>query len=179
VQRARTKRGISIRSTIGMKTKTDIEKWILVADRHRVLLFKRDRNELGPTISLIKEYFNPDGRKKNRELAGDRPGRSFNSRDMSHKGQTGGTRHAYGKGSEPEDHVIQDLVSKASRLVEQSGRIRAITELTLVAEPRLLGLLRPAIQKVAATAKLSSYDKDLAWVDEAGVAQILHKLVGS
>jgi protein required for attachment to host cells len=59
----KTKRGIPITSTFGMKTANHKEIWILVADRSRLRMFHREKKDIGHSMELNQDFINPEGRK--------------------------------------------------------------------------------------------------------------------
>lgn len=159
MQKKKTRRGTPIRSTLGMRAVNRSRDWILVADRHRLCLF-----EGGSPLALQTNYVNPEGRKKGRDFVSERPGRSFDSQDRSHHGQTGGSRHAYGNAVLPEDRALETLVRKAVELLKDDRFRDAKTHVTVLAEPRLMGRLRPALAK-ASQCEIAYCEKDLAWIE--------------
>lgn len=175
--KGRTRRGTPIRSTLGMRNIKPQRAWVMVADRHRLCLFERVDDELGERFKLSQEFLNPDGRKKGHELVSDRPGRSFESHDQSHHGQTGGLRHSYGNSFEPEDRAVETLVKEASRLVTDGALNNAETKLTVVAEPRLMGNLRPRLGKVAPQCEMEFKEKDYAWIADDRLEERLKALL--
>ena len=162
----KTKRGTAIRSTIGMKSPKTIQRWILTADRHRLCLFEQIKDELGKSLVKRSEFLNPEGRSKGEAFASDRPGRSFDSRDQTHHGQTGGSRHSYGNSGDPKDHAVKILVDRAIEFVEKSNLNHPQTHLSLFAEPRLMGVLKPVLLKLVPQCRLIFIEKDFAWVPE-------------
>jgi len=172
----RTKRGIPLRSTLGMRTSPDLHSWILVADRSQLRLFEKNQQVTPATLDLKVHWENPDGRLKARDLLSDRPGRSFDSQDRSHHGQTGGARHSYGEGSDPTQQIIQELVKHAVRLVEGTDFGKPGSRLWVVAEPRLLGLLRASLDGMFPKAEVFFFDKDFAWLSGPNLQARLHEL---
>ncbi len=173
----RTSRGTAMRSTQGMRSLKRHPAWVLVADRHRLCLFERVEDESGESFQLRRESTNPDGRKKGHELVSDRPGRSFDSQDRTHHGQTGGTRHSYGSSLDPKDHVIEELVKQASQLLSEGKFNNAETKLTVVAESHLMGLLRPALTETAPQCEMEFKEKDYAWIAENRLEERLKTLL--
>jgi len=174
--RGKTRRNTPIRSTIGMRSGPNHQGWILVADRHRLCLYERTRDQAEQGMALRQEFINPQGRMKGHDMVSDRPGRSFDSRVLSQHGQSGGARHAYGGGGEPEDRAVDLLLKKAVELLEDSTIKKDKSTLTVLAEPKLLGLLRPALEKAAPKMEMSFAEKDYAWLKSAKLKQRLNSL---
>jgi protein required for attachment to host cells len=148
---------------MGMKSSNQGPTWYLVADRSRLCLFEKAPENRAP--ELRHEFANPDGRKKGHDLVSDHPGRTFESQDRTQHGQAGGTRHSYGSATLPKDHAIADLVREATRLVADGRFLDAKSHLVVVAEPRLMGKLRPALRRVAPDRGISFHEKDFAWLN--------------
>jgi protein required for attachment to host cells len=62
-------------------------------------------------------------------------------------------------------------------VIEYIGRCRVFLKQPLVAEPRLLGELRGALDKPTAALVSASLDKDLAGIDNRDIPKHLGKLV--
>jgi len=168
----KTKYGTSITSTHGMRAAKHEPIWILVADRSRLRLFEKESETSEP--HLMKEFLSPDGRKKGHELVSDRPGRSFDSQDKSHHGQTGGTRHSFGSASPPEDRAVERVVKEAAHVVEEGRTAESFHRLVIIAEPRLMGLLRKAVDLPAD--KVTFHEKDFAWLEDSSLEKRLSAL---
>lgn len=177
--RGRTSRGTPLRSTAGMKTTKKKRFWLLVGDRHRLCLYETIRNERSTKMILTETLHNPEGRQKGRELLADRPGRSFDSRDSSRHGQTGGTRHSYGNAADIKTAVSEKWAKRAVALVDEHLASDEQSELTVVAGPQLIGKLRSALAKAAPKATIRFEEKDYAWLDEPElkrrVSRLAHK----
>lgn len=164
----KTRQGVSIKSTQGMRPMHSPETWMLVADRSRVRLFKERHDELGTSIDLIFDSPNPDGRKHGRDLVTDRPGRAFEGR--------GDARHAYGNSFQPQDAVTEKLVRQTTEFI-QDLRLKEGTELILIAESQLLGMLRSALAKQAPQLSIACHEKDFAWLKNGELEQRLRALI--
>lgn len=176
--RNRTSRGTPLRSTAGMRFIKDQPRWILVADRHRLVLFETCKDELGECLLMKEEFLDPDGRKKGHELVSDRPGRAFDSQDKSRRGQAGGARHAYGNSAGPVERATQSLVHAAVQIVDKHGLNREGTHLTVLAEPRLAGNLIPALQRAVPHCATGLLEKDYAWIPTRDLAERLKTVLG-
>jgi protein required for attachment to host cells len=175
----RTSRGTPIRSTLGMRNEKVHRYWALVADRTRACLFERVAGLVDNEYVLRQETLNPDGRAKGHELLSDRPGRSFDSRDSTRHGQAGGTRHSYGNTEDPKHSAAEDLVRAVGVLVDKAKLNVAGTKLTIVAEPKLMGMLRSLLEKRLTQVELQYLVKDFAWLNEPQIGERLTSLLGS
>lgn len=173
----RTKSGNSLSSLQGLRSYVHQQTWILVADRSRIRLFEKAKDELGEVLYLREDVCNPDGRKKGRELISDRPGRSFESHNISTHGQSGPVRHSYGEAHLPETQATERLVKLAAEMCVQRRLESQDVTLYVMAEPKLMGLLRPALQKSVPNARLSFEAKDFAWVDNHELEDRLNEMI--
>lgn len=133
--------------------------WILVAHRGGARLF--ENSGPGRGLKLVEEIDHPEGRLKSGEINADRPGRTF---DTFHR------RHGVSQ-----EHEAAEQVSLmfAKRLCDRLDAARArnrYSHLVLVAEPRLLGELRAAMDKHTAALVSAALDKDLGGISDRDIA---------
>lgn len=119
----------------------------------------------GKGIELTQEIEHPEGRLRDREVDTDRPGRAFQS-----KGQG---RSAYERRTMPQRQFAEDFAREIAQTLKAARVEHAYTRLILVAAPRLLGLLRAALDPPTAALVTGSLDKDLAGADAAAIAEQL------
>ena len=141
--------------------------WILVAHRGGARLFENHGPDKG--LQLVEDISRPEGRLKSGEINADKPGRAFD--------KFGAGRH-----SMSQEHEAADQVSLmfARRLCDKLAKARAenrFGKLVLVAEPRLLGELRAALDNHTAALVSSTVDMDLAGVDNRDIPRHLGNLV--
>lgn len=170
----KTKRGVNTRSLLGVKRADTPTTWIVVCDRSQARIFKA--NGKGKELSLEQKIAHPAGRKKGRELVGDKPGRSFDSHTLSKKGQTGGSRHALAPKTTPEEHETEIFAKNLADTIEKGRKGKTFNALVLVAESKLLGCvkgyLKPATLNIA-----KIHEKDLAWLSGKDLQSRLSQLV--
>lgn len=164
--RHRTARGTPFRSTIGMKITARRRSLALVADRHRVCVFEKVETEIGEALVLREMLVHPEGRMKGHELGEDRPGRSFDSNRQVRGTRVGAPRHGYSPAFGPEDHALRAIVEMSVELAARHGVAEPRTRLKVFAGPRLVGRLRPALEKIACPSQLSFEEKGYAWLSE-------------
>lgn len=116
--------------------------WVVVADSARARLFRSEH--ANGELTEVRDFLNPEARMAPHELVSDREGR------VSVGGDTA-RRHGVG-----DDDVTQPTLRRrfAAAIADELGRLRCKGELTrcyLVAEPKVLGELRTALD--AATAE--------------------------
>lgn len=140
--------------------------WILVAHRGGARLF--DNPGPGKGLRLVEDIPHPEGRLKSGEINSDKPGRAFDSF---------GQRHGMSQEQEATDQVS---LMFARHLCDKLGKARAenrFDNLVLVAEPRLLGALRGALDKPTAALVSATLDKDLAGTENRDIPHHLEHLV--
>lgn len=141
--------------------------WILVAHRGGARLF--ENHGPGKGLQLVEDIPHPEGRLKSGEINADKPGRAFD--------KFGAGRH-----SMSQEHEAADQVSLmfARHLCDKLGKARTANRfgrLVLVAEPRLLGELRAALDKPTTALVSATLDKDLVGVDNRDIPRHLDNLV--
>jgi protein required for attachment to host cells len=141
--------------------------WILVAHRGGARLFEN----LGPGkgMQLVEDIPHPEGRLKSGEINADKPGRAFDS--------FGNGRHSMSQEHEAAEQVSLMFARHLCDKLEKARAENRFGKLVLVAEPRLLGELRGALDKPTAALVSATLDKDLAGVDNRDIPKHLDKLV--
>jgi protein required for attachment to host cells len=132
------------------------ETWVLVADAARARLLRADR--AGRSFHLVREEAHPTSRVKAGELMADRQGRSF---DSSHSS----SRHAMEPGTDPKRVEKRRFSAQLAQELDEAAAADRFDRLVLVAEPRMLGLLRQELpERVLARLDLE-IAKDLAGLE--------------
>ena len=93
------------------------------------------------------------GRRQDKELASDRPGRTFSS--------SSNRRHGYESHHGPQDHATDVFAKQLARSLEEGLNEHAYEEIVLFAPPRFLGKLRESLPAGVAKRVVGSIDKDL------------------
>jgi protein required for attachment to host cells len=134
--------------------------WILVASRDEARVFSRQGAEL--TLTLEIDVGNPAGRLKNSDIDSDRAGRSTDNRMHA--------RHAYSSEVEPRDHLLHAFYTETLntlRLAYIQGRF---DDLVVVAEPRLLGVIRQRLPEMLREVVTREIPKDLSFASPQQLA---------
>lgn len=141
------------------------QEWILVASREEARIFSRVG--MGPLV-LVCDIGNPAGRLKLQDLESDKPGRSTDNRMHA--------RHSYTTEQSNRDRSLQNFYREVIDRIEQSHYQHEFDSITLIAEPRLLGLLRSLLPEQLKTRIDREIPKDLSFAEDA---QILSRLGGA
>lgn len=163
----KTKRGVDIDQLNGFERKKNDRCWLVVGDRSRFRVYVTKENLEGNTDLIpIGEIKSPDGKKNDRELGSDRPGRSFLSHTTAHHGQTGAPRHALSSRQSPTEHAMEELVRHAVAFLDEGWKAKKFDSLHLYAEPHLLGILRGHLDKALADVVTKTEERDYAWLTD-------------
>ena len=107
------------------------KEWIVVASREEVRIFQR----MGVgALELIRDIGNPAGTLKTQDLESDKPGRASDNRMRA--------RHAYSTEESSRDRSLRGFYRDVIDLIERAVYEHNFDNLTLIAEPRLLGIIR-------------------------------------
>jgi protein required for attachment to host cells len=143
--------------------------WIVVAHEAGARFFENLGRGTG--LELVEEIEHPDGRARDRDLASDRPGRSFrkNSGDPS--------RASMSQSEGPHDRAVADFARALANRLKDARVQNQYKRLVLVAPPRFLGLLRSSLDGPTAQLVMVSLDKDLAASKTNELVDRLSKLI--
>jgi protein required for attachment to host cells len=138
--------------------------WILIADgaRARVLAQARDFAPLEPAFE--QEEFT-GSTAQSREIASDRPGRSFDS--------GGQGRHAMEPPTDPQRYAKYTFARELATRLEEAAHAGRFARLVLVAAPKTLGDLRELLPGVVKAKIVAEIDKDLTKVPGPELAKHL------
>jgi protein required for attachment to host cells len=156
VRTGKTKRGVDLRGTFGMPKRGKPAVWAVVMDRSRALFFEKTSSD--SEAKLIKKISNPEGRVHAMDLVSDRPGRSFDSNSRRQNGQAS-ERHSLSSSVSPQEEAAHKLAHKVADCLEEGRGQNRYEHLILVAEPRLLGVLRRSLNSHLSSKILTVIEK--------------------
>jgi protein required for attachment to host cells len=125
--------------------------WVLVADAARARLFQVEPEKtLAPALGqeLIGSNL------PSREIASDRPGRTFD--------RGGQGRHAMEPSTDPARHAQEQFARDIVRLLDEKRESRSFERLVVVAPPQFLGDLRAVMPQQLQEAVSAEVAKDLS-----------------
>jgi protein required for attachment to host cells len=133
--------------------------WLLVAESSRARIFAVEggRGELRE----IEALEHPEARWSGRDLATDRPGRSFDS--------AGEGRHAMEQEVGPKEQEARIFAQVLSSRLEAARTRGELGRLIVAAAPGFLGLLRKTLSVETAKLVTLELDKNLAQLDAAEI----------
>lgn len=142
--------------------------WIVIADgaRARVLAQPKDYAALEPAFEQ-EELTGTTAQSK--EIASDRPGRSFDS--------GGQGRHAMEPATDPQRHAKFEFARDLAERLEKAAATQRFDRLVLVAAPQALGDLRDLLPKSVHAKITAEIDKDLTKVPRQGLGRHLDQVL--
>ncbi|MGB5349631.1 MAG: host attachment protein [Polyangiales bacterium] len=143
--------------------------WILVAHEGGARLFANDG--IGNGLALVESIEHPKGRARDRDLASDRPGRSFRKNSGDPR------RASMGQSESPHERVVSDFSRELADKLRQARVQNQFDRLVLVAPPRFLGLLRSSLDGPTSQLIIGTIHKDLATSNEAELIQHLGEVI--
>jgi len=137
--------------------------WVVVASSTRCRIFAQHKQNA--PLEQLEELEHPEGRLHDRDLATDRPGRTYDS--------AGPGRHGMGQALSPTEHEnIRFAKTIASRL-DAARKRDAFDRLVLVADPRFLGHLRQGLTPNTRSMLTTELQKNLSDADPARIREAL------
>src|SRR5688500_19432064 len=139
---------------IHRKTELRMNVRMVVADEREANFFDVEKAQSPPQLrgSLRNEAARPD-----RELETDKPGRRF--------GGTHGNRHAVDGERSTERHEMEQFAKEVARTLDGARTRHEFDRLVLIAEPRMLGLLRDALPAACRSVVAAEIAKNLVQHD--------------
>jgi protein required for attachment to host cells len=134
--------------------------WILVGDASRVRIFEIPG--AGRPMREVRDFFNPEGRTRNRDLDTDAEGRFHGQGDRSQG-------HTSPPGTSPAEHDEEMFAVEITDWMHNARAQGLFQALHLVAPPKLLGMLRRHLDEPTRKLVGREIDKDLS---RSGLDQI-------
>ncbi len=134
------------------------KEWILVASREEARIFSR--RGVGP-LQLIVDFGNPTGRLKAQDLESDEPGRATDNRMRA--------RHAYQTHESAKERALRNFYREVIDRIQHANFDHEYDSLTLIAEPRLLGIIRALLPQEVHSSVMREIPKDLSYEDDKSI----------
>ena len=125
--------------------------WVLVANSSYAMIL--EVKGLGKEIHLLQKIDFPDGRKRDRDINTDKPGRAFAS--------TGAVRHAVGSSVDPHQHEQEIFAHQLSKLLHKAKSEQQFDDLSIIAPAHFLGELKAVLTDQVKHAIAKEVSKDL------------------
>ena len=136
--------------------------WIVVASRDEVRIFERKGKK---DLTLVTDIGNPAGKLHPRDLVSDKAGTSSDNRMRR--------RLAYSTEQSPKERSLINFYREIGDQIDLALNKQKFDRLILIAEPRLLGILRTVLPSSVHGVIIQEIHKDLAFATEE---QIMERL---
>jgi len=130
--------------------------WICVADAGHLRILRSS----GPGTPVERIVHEVHQRDHSKDFA-DRPGRAFESADIS--------RHAMEPGEDPARRDKRDAAADIGKRLSDHAQKQDFQRLILVAPPQFMGDLRKHLSAAASNAVIAEIDKDLTGESDASI----------
>lgn len=137
--------------------------WVIVADSAVARLLQAD-HPIG-ALQELKTEVHPEGRLHNRELANDRPGRSFN--------RVGPGNHAVATDAPPHEHEADAFANELAQQLHKARTEGRFDALVLVADPAFLGMLNKHLDEPTRKLVTLEVSKNLVHLDTEAIRKHL------
>ena len=141
--------------------------WLVNADSTSAKIYKIVH--IGGEFLEIKQVLRPESQMKSSDLAGDRPGRSF---DSAAAGRDTMVPHA-----DPKDHEADVFAREVCRFIDHGRATKSFERLVVVAPPDFLGRLRSAISSATNKPVAESLAKNMVGCGEQEIRSRLESLI--
>jgi protein required for attachment to host cells len=139
-------------------------EWIVVASRDEARIF--GRRGIGP-LELVCDMGNIAGRLRPRDLESDKPGRSTDNRMHA--------RHALSTEESKKERILRDFYREVVDRLERGLYDHQYDSLTIIAESRLLGIVRGLLPEKVKRAITREISKDLSYEEESQIMKRLEE----
>jgi protein required for attachment to host cells len=140
-----------------------VTTWVLVADGARARILRNRGPGNGIDREIVKDFEGSTA--LSREIASDRPGRTFDS--------AGPGRHAMAPPSDPHEHEQINFLREVVAYIEKANEKKSFDRLVIVAPPTALGTLRARLSGPLTAKVTGELNKDLTKVPVHDIAKHL------
>ena len=140
-----------------------VTTWVLVADSSHARVF--ENTGPGTGLAPVPEGSMERQSRPDREIASDRPGRSFDSHGQG--------RHAMAYGTDPAEHEKREFARVVAVWIDDAAQSGKFDRLVVVAAPKTLGDLRSMLSPAAQKRLACDLDKDLTASDASEIIDAL------
>lgn len=139
--------------------------YLIVVNRQFAKFFTS--NLVYSDMAHLMDMHCPEGRSMNRELVTDKPGRGFV--------EGGEARHTMDPGQSRVEKEAERFAGEIAHQIEKLRTENALSQLTLVAEPTMLGLLRKKLSAPATELIRQTFSKDLAQLSDQEIQKSVQR----
>lgn len=145
------------------------KRWYIVANRSEAVFYRERKDHL---LQFVKRLSNPLGRKTEKELVSDRPGRGFSS------SANGSIRHALDRRSNHHEKSARDFARQIAKFLNSAQQDALFSELVLVSEPHFLGLLREELSPATRDMICHEINREYKTGSDQDVSAFIHHAIG-
>lgn len=146
-----------------MATKTP-QVWYVIANRAGALVYEESQKK---KFQFVRRLVNQKGRRQERELVTDRPGRGrLNAAQGGH--------HTYDASTDAREHVAETFAARIARVVETAWNEKEFNSLVVAAEPHFLGLLKDQLARHAAEIPTQLIAKEYRDIADRDLGKRIH-----
>ena len=139
-----------------------MKSWMVILAREGARVFAQE--SFKAPLRPVMEMANPDGKKKDRELATDRPGRNF---------ENGSLRHAFANEVSPREQVLKTFLKEVADRLTVAFDGKEFENLILAADPHVMGMIRPELSKRVSEKVSTIITKNLFHAETAQLTEAL------
>lgn len=140
-------------------------RWIIVADRSQAHFFSEQQGKLEEVETLV----HTSSRLHNRELVSDKQGRASFAGEAQ-------VAHGYAATADAHEQEAKGFAAQLVQKLNDADRQQRISELVLVAEPHMLGLIQGELSGSLAALVTSTIRKDLCHLPRPELLQRLAEI---
>lgn len=139
--------------------------YLIVVNRHMAKFFTS--NLVYSDMAHLMDMQCPEGRSMNRDLVTDKPGRAFV--------EGGEARNTMDPGQSRVEKEAERFAGEIAQEIDKLRTDHALSQLTLVAEPTMLGLLRKKLSAPARELIRQTFNKDLAQLSDEDIQKSVQR----
>lgn len=143
--------------------------WIVIADGWHARVLREPVPGGALEQALPEDLVNTAARGFSRERGDDRPGRAFDP--------GAGSPHAMEPREDPHQREERRFAEQVAKVINAAAERKSFERLVIVAPPRMLGDLRPALGSAAKARVVGEVAKELLRLPEAALAEHLRKIL--
>jgi protein required for attachment to host cells len=137
--------------------------WVVVADASQADIYSRQKR-FSP-LESVQRLTEPEARSKERDLASDAPGRTFDSQ--------GAGRHAMEPDHTGKEHLRESFVHRIADVLESARKTDRFQQLVIVAAPAVLGELRAQLSSGLQRQIVAEFDKHMTDQEPAAIVRLI------
>jgi len=144
---------------------TDPHVLYVVANRSGALMYEESKKK---KFKFVRRLLNLKGRRMERELVTDRPGRGRVADGLQ-------SHHAYDKATAERQHVAETFAARIAHLLQRSWNEKEFDSLVIAAEPHFLGMLKTQLARCTPNVPTHVIAKEFRQISDRDMSRRLHE----